>query len=48
MQKPGTLDIVAITLQTPRPACPVHLEEQVEMMGLWIQDVICEDADKVS
>ena len=48
MHQPGALDIMPITLQTACSTRPVHLKEEVEMMGLRIEYFVCEDAYDVA
>ena len=48
MHEPRALDVVAVALQTARTARPVHLKEEVEVMGLGVQNLVGEDADDVA
>ena len=48
VHEPRALDVVAVALE---PACttrPVHIEEEVEVVGLGIEDAVGKDADDVT
>ena len=48
VQEPRTLDVVAVALQLPGSARPVHIEKQVEVVGVGVQDAIGKDVDEVA
>ena len=48
MHQPRALDVVAIALQVSSPTCPVHLKEEVQMVGLGIQNLVCKDVDEIT
>ena len=48
MHQPRALYIMAIALQMAGTTRPVHLEEQVQMVGLGIQDTIGEDINQIA
>ena len=48
VHEPRALDVVAVTLQMTGAARPVVLEEEVEVVGVGIEDAVGEDADEVT
>ena len=43
MQQPRALNIMPIALQVSGTSGPVHFKEQIQMVGLFVQDLICKD-----
>lgn len=48
MHKPGTFDVMPITFDPTCTTCPVHVEEEVEMMGRRIEYLVAEDVDELT
>ena len=48
VHQPRALDVMTIALQLSGTTCPVHFEEEVEVMGLKIQYAVGEDVNKVA
>ena len=48
MHQPRTFDVVSITFQLTCPTRPVHLKEEVEVVGFRIQDSVSKDADDIT
>ena len=48
MHEPRALDVVAVALQTAGAARPVVFEEEVEVVGVGIEDAVREDVDEIT
>ena len=48
VHEPRTLNVVTIRLKPACTAGPVHLEEEVEVMCLRVEDAVSEDVDEVT
>lgn len=48
MHQPRALNVMAIALQTSCTTRPVHLKEEIQMVCLWIQDIVSKDFNQVT
>ena len=48
VHKPGAFDVMTIAFEPTCTSCPIHVEEEVEVMGLGIENLVAEDVDKLT